>query len=156
METFETKYNLFLKFLPFSCSCEVRPGPEYITRKYMFDNESNFVVLQYYYLDVDCSTPLFTLVAKGTYEMYGPSWTVPGGTEMDYYMDLAYIVPHSQPAADYLSATIRRTCSDFTTRAWRPKARYELYSYSEVETEGFGSEEYNMVELDCTRALNFR
>lgn len=127
-------------------------------RKYTFDNDSNFIVHQYYYADVDCSTPLYTLVAKGTYYMYGPSWTCPGGTEMDYYMDLAYVIPHSQASADYLGNIIHRECREFSSSLWRPKARHELYSFLETEDSllGLASEEFNMIERDCTHALNFR
>ena len=69
------------------CRCEVRPGPEYVLRKYKFDGTTRFSAHIFYFADADCSSPLYLIRAAGSYRLLLESWTVPGGTEVDYELE---------------------------------------------------------------------
>lgn len=45
-----------------------------------------FILRLYQYADPFCTTPLYTFTARGTFGSLRQSWTVPGGTEMEYIL----------------------------------------------------------------------
>ncbi|KAK3086559.1 hypothetical protein FSP39_020181, partial [Pinctada imbricata] len=61
--------------------CEIRPGPEFLLRKYKF-RDNHFSLHQYYYEDPGCSIHSHGVVAEGEYKTRRRSWIVPGGTEV--------------------------------------------------------------------------
>ncbi|XP_043112179.1 LOW QUALITY PROTEIN: protein APCDD1-like [Puntigrus tetrazona] len=108
-----------------SSGCEVRPGPEFLTRSYRFFHNNTFEALQFYYADNHCSRPSYSLQVRGRLRLRQPSWIVRGGTEADYQVHGVRLVCHSASAARELGCA-----------PWRPDVSYELWS-------------------DCGRALNF-
>ncbi|KAF4095491.1 protein APCDD1-like [Onychostoma macrolepis] len=63
-----------------SNSCEVRPGPEFLTRSYRFFPNGSFQALQFFYRDPDCSEPSSSLLIRGSVRPQRGSWLVHGGT----------------------------------------------------------------------------
>uniref|UniRef100_A0A6J0VD44 Protein APCDD1-like n=1 Tax=Pogona vitticeps TaxID=103695 RepID=A0A6J0VD44_9SAUR len=130
-----------------STGCEVRPGPEYLTRSYMFFPNRLFKAYQFYYRDPGCRDPTYSLVIKGKIRLRQASWITRGATEADYHLHKVGIVFHSQKAMQETVARINQTsgehCRGFLPagRAWAPGAIYELLS-----TKG---------EQDCTAGLGF-
>eukprot|EP00058_Branchiostoma_floridae_P000944 XP_002586432.1 hypothetical protein BRAFLDRAFT_107743 [Branchiostoma floridae] len=49
-----------------SSRCEVRPGPQFITRSYTFKDNMDFQTYQFFYADQHCVSPLYTVTAHGT------------------------------------------------------------------------------------------
>ncbi|PKK25157.1 hypothetical protein A306_00008322 [Columba livia] len=131
-------------FLP---RCEVRPGPEFLTRSYLFYANRLFKAYQFYYWDPSCRDPSYSLVIKGKLRLRQASWITRGATEADYHLHKVGIVFHSQKAMREVAAWINQTsgegCRGFLPpgRTWAPGALYELLSAK--------------TERDCTAALGF-
>ncbi|KFW75541.1 Protein APCDD1-like, partial [Manacus vitellinus] len=127
--------------------CEVRPGPEFLTRSYLFYANRLFKAFQFYYWDPSCRDPSYTLVIKGKLRLRQASWITRGATEADYHLHKVGIVFHSQRAmrevASWINQTSGQGCGGFLPpgRAWAPGALYELLSAK--------------TERDCTAALGF-
>lgn len=127
--------------------CEVRPGPEFLTRSYLFYANRLFKAFQFYYWDPSCREPSYSLVIKGKLRLRQASWITRGATEADYHLHKVGIVFHSQKAMREVASRINQSsgegCSGFLPpgRAWAPRALYELLSAK--------------TERDCTAALGF-
>ncbi|XP_027328896.1 protein APCDD1-like [Anas platyrhynchos] len=130
-----------------STGCEVRPGPEFLTRSYLFYANRIFKAYQFYYWDPSCREPSYSLVIKGKLRLRQASWITRGATEADYHLHKVGIVFHSQKAmrevASWINQTSSEGCSGFLPpgRTWAPGALYELLSAKS--------------ERDCTAALGF-
>uniref|UniRef100_A0A8C5I822 Protein APCDD1 n=1 Tax=Gouania willdenowi TaxID=441366 RepID=A0A8C5I822_GOUWI len=124
-----------------STSCEVRPGPEFLTRSYRFYPNNTFQAHQFYYEDNHCTTPSYTLVILGRLRLGQASWIIRGGTEAEYHLHSVHIVCHTTTVARELSQRLNRSCRGAARGPWEPSAMYELWS----EEGGH----------DCSRELNF-
>ncbi|XP_033009515.1 protein APCDD1-like [Lacerta agilis] len=130
-----------------STGCEVRPGPEFLTRSYMFYANRLFKAYQFYYRDPSCRDPSYSLVIKGKVRLRQASWITRGATEADYHLHKVGIVFHSQRAmretVERINQTSGEHCSGFSLagRTWAPGALYELLSAK--------------AERDCTAGLGF-
>lgn len=136
----------------------MRPGPEFLLRKYSFYNGSRFIAEQYYYADADCTTPTHTVLAKGTFHVNGPSWIVPGGTELDYHLGEVSVVPHTKKAAWTLSQKVNKTCPNWVTKPWMPSQRFILLKYVEGANnviDDVPDDIHVLVDKDCTHALDW-
>lgn len=126
-----------------STGCEVRPGPEFLTRFYTFYPNRFFKAYQFYYTDRRCRDPSYSLVIKGKIRLRQASWITRGATEADYHLQKVGIVFHSQRAMKEVAALLNETCAGAVPvgRPWTPGTVYELLS-----AKG---------ERDCTAALGF-
>ncbi|XP_028819052.1 protein APCDD1-like [Denticeps clupeoides] len=122
-----------------STSCEVRPGPEFLTRSYQFYHNHSFSALQFYYQDNHCTKPAYSLLVQGGVHLRQTSWVVRGGTEAEYQLHSVLLVCHSASAARNLAGRLGRGCGP--AGAPEPGVSYELWSGD----QGRG----------CTRALDF-
>ena len=134
--------------------CEVRPGPEFVVRRYKFYDGSKFVLKQYYYGDADCADPIFLVEARGTYQYYQTSWVVPGATELDYQLSYVTVMPYNGHIANVLSTRVNTTCHGMVRRKWESLGTYELFNYVETKHGGF-DDGYVIVDRDCLGALDF-
>ncbi len=140
--------------------CEVRPGPEFVLRRYFFFKGYHFDLYQFYYDDPHCTRPQYAVRARGHAQIYQRSWTIPGATEFDYQLNHVAVVPYTKKAADRLGARVNRTCPGYAMQNWAPRKRYEIFNYAEVgvdEGDGIISHEeaYVLVDRDCMAALDF-
>lgn len=129
-------------------SCEVRPGPEFLTRSYTFFPSRLFRAYQFYYKDPLCQEPAHSLVIKGKVRLRRASWVTRGATEADYRLHKVGIVFHSRHALLDITRRLNRTQASHDcaqqlppAQAWGSGALYELLSAR--------------AERDCTAALGF-
>ncbi|XP_045664364.1 protein APCDD1-like [Ursus americanus] len=131
-----------------STGCEVRPGPEFLTRSYTFYPNRLFRAYQFYYRDPFCREPAHSLLIKGKVRLRRASWVTRGATEADYHLHKVGIVFHSRHALLDVTRSLNQTwagrdCAQRLppARAWLPGALYELLS--------------TRAKRDCTEALGF-
>nr|XP_045012337.1 protein APCDD1-like isoform X2 [Jaculus jaculus] len=131
-----------------STGCEVRPGPEFLTRCYVFYPNRLFRAHQFYYRDPSCREPTHSLLIKGKVRLRRASWVTQGATEADYHLHSVGIIFHSRQALLDITKRLNQTqvnqnCSGRLPPAWAwlPGALYELLS---PRTQG-----------GCTEALGF-
>ncbi|XP_004430295.1 PREDICTED: protein APCDD1-like [Ceratotherium simum simum] len=131
-----------------STGCEVRPGPEFLTRFYTFYRPHLFRAHQFYYADPSCREPAHSLLIKGKLRLRRASWVTRGATEADYQLHKVGVVFHSRRALLQLARRLNQTRAGRAcarqlppARAWLPGALYELLSAR--------------AERDCTAALGF-
>nr|XP_033696910.1 protein APCDD1-like [Tursiops truncatus] len=131
-----------------STGCEVRPGPEFLTRSYTFYPNRLFRAYQFYYRDPSCREPAHSLLIKGKVRLRRASWVTRGATEADYHLHKVGVVFHSRSALLDVAGRLDqsragRACAHRlpAARAWLPGALYELL--------GVGA------ERDCAAALGF-
>lgn len=103
------KFQL-LKFVLLCCSCEVRPGPEFLLRSYSFHRNNSFRLLQFHYGEESCSLPLYTVAARGKYRLRGRSWLTPAATEAEYTLTRVTVTAQSAEVAEELAARVNATC----------------------------------------------
>ncbi|XP_075849507.1 protein APCDD1-like [Microcebus murinus] len=118
-----------------STGCEVRPGPEFLTRSYTFYPSRFFRAYQFYYRDPFCREPAHSLLIKGKVRLRRASWVTRGATEADYHLHKVGIVFHSHQALLDVTGRLNKTragqdCARRlpSARAWLPGALYELLS----------------------------
>lgn len=130
--------------------CEVRPGPEFILRKYKFFKNNSFELMQYYYADHQCWTLTFGVMAEGILHMTAPSWVVPGGMEADYLLSRVRVKPYSMDMAEVLMVQTNVSCPGYVTETWRANQWYTVYRDSEVAKDVGTSNDTEVIEdISC-------
>ncbi|CAB1341133.1 unnamed protein product [Coregonus sp. 'balchen'] len=140
-----------------SVSCEVRPGPEFITRSYLFHHNHTFQVLQFHYWDNRCSSRTYTLLTRGKLHLRQASWVVRGGTEADYQLHSVQVVFHSPEATMDLSQWLKPSCGPLSLgggekwEPWEPHVSYDLWSEEEQGRDCADRLCFTMNELQLVR-----
>ncbi|XP_026097362.1 protein APCDD1-like [Carassius auratus] len=122
-----------------SSSCEVRPGPEFITRSYRFFPDLSFQALQFFSQNPECSEPSYSLRIRGSVRPLRGSWLVRGGSVCEYHLSRVQLLCHG-PAPE-LQQRMPSSCD--LRQPLRPGRIYELW------------DERWAAGRDCTRGLDF-
>ncbi|XP_034021917.1 protein APCDD1-like [Thalassophryne amazonica] len=111
-----------------STRCEIRPGPEFLTRSYTFHTSRQFRALQHYYTDSNCEAPIYSLIIKGRIRLRQASWITHGGTEGEHHLSKVGIVVHSLTAMQRLASRLPQICVDLTLSRMVPGKLHEMYN----------------------------
>ena len=93
-------------------SCETRPGPSFLTRRYKFHPDLSFTFYQFYYADNQCQTPAFSYRIRGRITLGGLSWILEGATEATYDIEKVTLTVYHHDFARRLSRQMNGTCPD--------------------------------------------
>ncbi|XP_048464598.1 protein APCDD1-like [Rhincodon typus] len=137
-----------------STGCEVRAGPEFITRSYMFHPNGTFKAYQFYYTDHQCTRPGYTLVIKGRIRLLQDSWVTHGATNADYQLHQVTMTFHSEQAMAAILDKMNSSCScsDCFGRAWSLQTTYEILNarsgWDCTAGLGFAMHELSLVRVE--------
>ncbi|XP_067904576.1 protein APCDD1-like [Heterodontus francisci] len=111
-----------------STGCEVRPGPEFITRSYTFYLNRTFKAYQFYYTDHQCMRPAYTLVIKGRIRLRQASWITRGATKANYRLHQVAVAFHSGQEMAVILDRMNCSCTRLGhfRRAWLLGETYEI------------------------------
>ena len=110
------------------CRCEVRPGPEFLTRSYTFHASRHLRALQHYYSDSACQQPTYSLLVRAKLRLRQASWLTRGATEADHHLQKVGMVVHSPGATQHLSARLPEVCVGLGLGRMVPGKLYELHN----------------------------
>ncbi|XP_061188408.1 protein APCDD1-like [Saccostrea echinata] len=127
--------------------CEVRPGPEFILRKYHF-RRHHFKLHQYYYKDLGCKHPAYGVVAEGQYRHQRPSWIVQGGTETAYTVHNVSIIPYAENIAKKFTK-ISKLCSEISNTNFSTFRKTQILNFPPFSRNSHASKDY-----DCSFVFN--
>uniref|UniRef100_A0A669F9P8 APC down-regulated 1 like n=1 Tax=Oreochromis niloticus TaxID=8128 RepID=A0A669F9P8_ORENI len=135
-----------------SIRCEVRPGPEFLTRSYTFHPNRHFQALQHYYTDSSCEDPSYSLLVRGKIRLRQASWITHGATEAEHHLSKVAIVVHSLAAKQRLASRLPSTCVGLSLGRVVPGKLYELYNTRAgrgcLEALGFSMMEMGLVRVE--------
>ncbi|XP_078412368.1 protein APCDD1-like [Cetorhinus maximus] len=137
-----------------STGCEVRPGPEFITRSYMFYLSGMFKAYQFYYTDHQCTRPAYTLLIKGRIRLRQASWVTRGATEASYRLHQVSMAFYSGPTMAAALDRLNHSCGSLGRfgRVWSPGATYEILNaragYDCTTSLGFAMHELSLVRVE--------
>ncbi|KAM6979731.1 protein APCDD1-like [Aplochiton taeniatus] len=133
-----------------STRCEVRPGPEFLTRSYTFHPSRQFRALQHYYTDSGCESPSYSLVVRGKLRLRQASWITRGATETEHHLSKVGMVVHSPVAMQRLASRLPPACLGMALGHMVPSRLYELYNARAGRT-CLGALGFSMMELGLVR-----
>lgn len=133
-----------------STRCEVRPGPEFLTRSYTFHPSRHFQALQHYYTDSSCEDPSYSLMIRGKIRPRKASWLTRGGTEAEHHLNKVGIVVHSLAAKQRLTSRLPPTCVSLSLGQAVPGKLHELYN-TRAGRGCLVALGFSMLEMDLVR-----
>lgn len=93
----------------FFCSCETRPGPEFVIRSYTFDSDGKYFLIQHHYWDDSCSSPQLTALSHGRIQLRN-SLIQPGAASGLIKFTNITIIPQDNNAAKELDKIVSMEC----------------------------------------------
>ncbi|XP_061147928.1 protein APCDD1-like [Syngnathus typhle] len=133
-----------------STRCEVRPGPEFLTRSYTFHPTRHFQALQHYYADSRCENPTYSLAIRGKLRLRQASWITRGATEAHHHLSGVTIVVHSLAAKQKLNSRLAPSCVAPSLARLVPGKPQDLYN-TRAGRECLSALGFSMMELDLVR-----
>ncbi|KAK1796284.1 hypothetical protein P4O66_009358 [Electrophorus voltai] len=131
--------------------CEVRAGPEFLTRSYIFYPTRLFKAFQYYYCDSNCHVPAYSLIIQGKLRLRQASWITHGATEAEHNLQKVTLVIHNQWAAHRLETRLPSSCLRLGSGVQLvPSKLYELFN-AKAKRDCLGALHFSMMELDLLR-----
>lgn len=134
-----------------SYGCEIRPGPEFVLRKYVFRRNS-FNAQLFYYADEACTKVTHSFTAKGSFRPMRNSWRTPGAYEAKYRSTQVVAIPYTIDQAKFFEKIMHRYCKPvkgISVKAFRKFKIFQFTKYSKDKREVDDS------DFDCSKVFNF-
>lgn len=100
----------------------------FLLRSYTFHSNHTFNVVQIFYEDEFCSSPMYAVSAIGYLNLH---WNSNG--QLNYRLTRVAIVLHHITVAKDLSLYIRKACPNMTADYWKPSVEYEIFNVNRME-----------------------
>lgn len=136
-----------------SSRCEVRPGPEFVLRKYLF-RRTSFQAQLFYYIDESCHDVTHYIIARGTLKTSRPSWRTPGSFETRYSLSEVSVIPYKSYIASAFGKNMRRYCEEAGVTDVSLNKKFRIFQFTKYSKN---NDNNNFLEndLDCTKLFNF-
>ncbi|CAD5120532.1 DgyrCDS9097 [Dimorphilus gyrociliatus] len=137
--------------------CEVRPGPEYLLRRYTIYRNNIYSINQFYYGDAECAHPLFSIYAQGYWKVsQTESIANPGAYRATYENYQVSITPFTNDVALKLYQLANDTCEEKKWLAWKAGQTIEIqgnmkYHDRDVDFDCLHSFDFTLNELQLVR-----
>ncbi len=132
----------------------MRPGPEYLTRRYKFHQDNKFTLHQFYYTDHTCTEPAYTYKIKGALALQGDYLMLKGATEADYILDKVVLMVYKDKYARTLSKLLNKTCpGNYYPTVLELFQKYTIFDWNRDDPYGDCIEDvaFTMHELQLMR-----
>nr|XP_054774064.1 protein APCDD1-like [Lytechinus pictus] len=129
-----------------SSSCETRPGPSYLTRRYKFHSDHSFTFYQFYYSDHQCQSPAYSYRIRGQLTVGGLTFTLDGANEAMYELEKVSLTVFQDRFAMVLARQLNGSCPGMVEPN-QPLAIFRKYVVLDNSRD--------VVQIDCTPGLGF-
>lgn len=136
-----------------STRCEVRPGPEFVLRKYIFRRNSFFAQL-YFYADEDCSHVTHYINVKGSVKPVQATWRTPGGYETRYSISEIKVIPYIQEKAKTFGKLMRRYCKQSKVTSISTYRKFKIFQFTKYVKGSENNDDFHD-DFDCSKLFNF-
>ncbi|KAL4234211.1 hypothetical protein ACF0H5_005864 [Mactra antiquata] len=136
-----------------SSECEVRPGPEFVMRKYLFRRNS-FQAQVYYYADEHCNEATHYILAKGSVKPSRPSWLTPGGYETRHSVTEISIIPYNEETSKRFGKLMRRYCRQSRIEEIVPYKKFRVLKFTKYSKNDYDNDVIED-DFDCSKLFNF-
>ncbi|XP_053402376.1 protein APCDD1-like [Mercenaria mercenaria] len=136
-----------------SSSCEIRPGPEFVLRKYLFRRNS-FQAQLYYYADEHCKRATHFISAKGSVKISRPSWRTPGAHETRYTLSDISVIPYTQEKAELFGKLMVRYCKRSEVTYVLPYKKFPIFQFTKYSKNN-DKNDFIESDFDCAKIFNF-
>lgn len=139
-----------------SSGCEVRPGPEFVMRKYLFRRKS-FQAQIFYYQDENCAHVTHNINAKGSVSTVRPSWRTPGAYDGRFSLTDVSVIPYTHEKAKTFGKFMRRYCKQSHVTSVLPYKKFRILQFTKYGKRNLKTEGNDFIEndFDCTKLFNF-
>ncbi|XP_030831494.1 protein APCDD1-like [Strongylocentrotus purpuratus] len=130
----------------FHNSCETRPGPSFLTRRYKFHSDHSFTFYQFYYSDNQCQSPAYSYRVRGQLTIGGLTFTLDGANEALYELEKVTLTVFQDRFAMKLAQQLNGSCPGMLEPN-QPLAIFRKYIVLDNSRD--------VVQIDCTPGLGF-
>lgn len=133
--------------------CEIRPGPEFVLRKYIF-RRNNFSAQLYYYSDEECNHVTHYINVKGFVKPVRPNWRTPGGYDTRHFISEIKVIPYTKEKVKTFGKLMRRYCSESTDSSFAINRKFKIYKFTRYRKGSKNNDDY-LNDFDCSKLFNF-
>lgn len=146
-------FSLFYHIYVLYFSCETRPGPEFVLRKYLFRRNS-FQSQIFYYEDENCQRPSHSISAKGSVKVNRPSWRTPGAYETRYTLSDISVIPYSHEKTKQFGKMMIRYCKQSEVTSVLPYKKFPIFQFTKYSKNNVNND-FIERDFDCAKIFNF-
>lgn len=137
----------------FLSRCEIRPGPEFVLRKYIF-RRNNFFAQLFYYADEECSHVTHYINVKGSVKPMRESLRTPGGHETRYFISEIKVIPYTEEKVKTFGKLMRRYCKPSKVTSFALNKKFKIFRFTRYRKGSTNNDDF-VHDFDCSKLFNF-